>query len=54
MYMEVGGPSGACGVVINVWDEDGYKVDAEIRELNGFQVEVTLSETQDDVKVVII
>ena len=46
--------TGALGVVINVWDEDGYKVDAEIREVNAFTVEVTLSETQNDVKVVII
>ena len=50
----IGGPSGACGVVINIWDEDGRKVDGEVRELNAFQVEVSLSETQDDVKVVII
>jgi hypothetical protein len=46
--------TGALGVVINIWDEDGYKVDGEVRELNPFQVEVTLSETQNGVKVVII
>ena len=46
--------TGAEGVVINVWDEDGYKVDGEIREVSAFAVEVTLSETQNDVKVVII
>ena len=51
---EIGGPSGACGVVINIWDEDGYKVEGEVRELSPFQIEVTLSETQNNVKVVII
>ena len=50
----VGGAKGACGVIINIWDEEGYRVDGEIREINAFQVEVTLSETQNNVKVVII
>ena len=42
------------GVIINVWNESGYRIDGEIREINSSQIGVTLSESQSSVKVVII
>tara|TARA_R110000851_G_scaffold252507_1_gene405018 strand:- start:938 stop:2188 length:1251 start_codon:yes stop_codon:yes gene_type:complete len=42
------------GVIINVWNELGYRIDGEIREINSSQIGVSLSESQSSVKVVII